>query len=404
MFNDFCHTAEDIGATSKRLEKAALLRAYFAALSDDELVLAARYFSGRLFPLRDGRVVNVGGALLFNAIWSVAGGDENLLRERMVTLGDPGDAAREAFEKIETPAPELVLPDLAAFFDLLTRTPGSKSKGELLTAMLQRCTPLEAKYLVKLLSGDLRIGLKEGAVEDALARSSGVAVGEIQRVNMLSGDIGEVALRARHKTLEGATFRLFHAITFMLATPAADLEDVTRQMPAQFVVEDKYDGIRAQVHVAPQIEGDETLHGMAVGNRHVAIFSRTLDEITRSYPDVYASLAALLPPECDGIVLDGELVPFRDGRILPFQELQLRLGRKTMERNSCRVCRSRSSLMTRCMLGAFCSTSRSKPGVKCWNRFLSMACGHNWACRSDLVTFRVLMKSSTRRAGAATKA
>src|SRR4028119_1145777 len=120
MFNDFCHTAEDIGATSKRLEKAALLGAYFAALADEELVLAARYFAGRLFPLRDGRVVNVGGSLLFNAIYSVAGGDENLLRERMVALGDPGDAAREAFEKVKTPSISLTLPDLAAFFDTLT--------------------------------------------------------------------------------------------------------------------------------------------------------------------------------------------------------------------------------------------------------------------------------------------
>jgi len=106
-------------------------------------------------------------------------------------------------------------------------------------------------------------------------------------------------------------------------------------MPAAFAVEDKFDGIRAQAHVAPAVPGDAPLHGVTVEGRRVALFSRTLDEITHSYPDLVGPLAALLPlpdagGESAGLLLDGEIVPVQEGRILPFQELQKRLGRKTL--------------------------------------------------------------------------
>jgi DNA ligase 1 len=102
-------------------------------------------------------------------------------------------------------------------------------------------------------------------------------------------------------------------------------------MPEEFVVEDKLDGIRAQAHIARDTEGSPTLHGVLHDGVRVALFSRTLDEITKSYPDVVPSLAALLPPERDGgLILDGEIVPVQGDRILPFLELQKRLGRKKL--------------------------------------------------------------------------
>jgi DNA ligase-1 len=134
-------------------------------------------------------------------------------------------------------------------------------------------TPLEAKYIVKLLAGDLRIGLKEGAVEDAIARLFQTNVSKVQWVNMLIGDIGETALLARLGRLDEARMRLFHPIKFMLATPADDLTEVAKQMPTGFAVEDKYDGIRAQVHIAPYLDEDNSiLHGTVRNGKHVAIF------------------------------------------------------------------------------------------------------------------------------------
>jgi DNA ligase-1 len=181
--------------------------------------------------------------------------------------------------------------------------------------------------LTKLLVGDLRIGLREGAVEDALARLYGASVAAVQWANMLTGDIGETALLARHERLADAKMRLFHPLKFMLATPASDLSDVARQMPERFVVEDKFDGIRAQAHVAID-SGEEGLHGRIVDGRRVALFSRTLDDITTAFPDLLPALAQLVGDGSSALILDGEIVPVDDRRILPFQELQKRLGRK----------------------------------------------------------------------------
>ena len=352
-FLHFAETAERVGATTKRLEKAAILGRYFVALPDDDLRHAARYFAGYTFPLRDQRTTNVGGAALLAAIIAVSGADETTVRQRLVALGDAGDVAREVFDASAQAAlvPVLTLSQIAAFLETLSATAGTKRKVELVTDLLREASPLEARYVVKLLAGDLRIGLKEGAVEDTVARLAAVTVGQVQWVNMLEGDIGATALLARRGRLGEARMRLFHPLKFMLATPAADLADVARQMPVPFVVEDKFDGIRAQAHVAPHVEGDGILHGVVHEGRRVALFSRTLDEITKSFPDLVAPLAALLPDftplplagavgcSCSGVgvrdgggglILDGEIIPVLGTLTLPFLQLQKRLGRKTL--------------------------------------------------------------------------
>ena len=253
------------------------------------------------------------------------------------------DAARGSFSD-----DALSIFEVREVFESLAATSGSKRKVEMVCELLRRASPLEAKYLVKLLAGDLRIGLKEGAVEDAVARAAGVEVAQVQWANMLLGDIGETALLARRERLETARMRLFHPLKFMLASPVADVNEVLKQMPLGFIVEDKFDGIRAQAHIGAHVAHDERLHGVQCDNRRVALFSRTLDEITRSFPDLIAPLAALLPiddankdaileaPDSDsasqweGLILDGEIVPVRGDVVLPFQDLQKRLGRKTL--------------------------------------------------------------------------
>jgi DNA ligase-1 len=330
----FAETAEQIGATTKRLEKAAILAAYFDPLADRDLAIAARYFSGYSFPLRDQRTTNIGGAALTAAILAATHCDDTWLRQRLVAHGDIGDAALDAFSTIPTPSPTLKLADISTFVETLAATGGARRKLEMVTDILRRATPLEAKYLVKLVGGDLRIGLQEGAVEDAIARWTSNPVARVQWANMLVGDIGETALMARSGRLDTARMRLFHPLKFMLATAAADLADVERQMGSEFVVEDKYDGIRAQAHVAPDLPESGPLHGVVHNGVRVALFSRTLDEITPSFPDLVAPLAALAigmaNTESAGLILDGEILPIRAGRILPFLELQKRLGRKTL--------------------------------------------------------------------------
>ncbi|HLL70169.1 MAG TPA: ATP-dependent DNA ligase [Pyrinomonadaceae bacterium] len=310
----FAQTAEAVGATTKKLEKAALLGAYLHTLADADLVRAARYFAGHQFALNDARTTNVGTNLLRDVLADVTGFDAENLRPRYVRLGDSGEVAYEAMRETGRDGvnqPSFTLAGVESLIAQLSETRGTKNKRALLTENFARATALEAKYLVKLLVGDLRIGLKEGLVEDALARAFERPLADVARVNMLTGDIGETAIRARGGDLAGVLMRLFHPIKFMLATAGEDLADIARTMPEEFYVEDKFDGIRAQAHVE--------------GGR-VALYTRTLDEVTHRFPELVAPLAAL---RTDAII-DGEIVPARGAQILPFAELQKRLGRKTV--------------------------------------------------------------------------
>jgi DNA ligase-1 len=306
----FAKTAEAVAATTKKLEKAALLGEYFQKLNDDDLPRAARYLAGQQFALNDARTTSVGGSILGEALCAATGSNPESLGPRYARWGDSGDVAFEVFcEARPDNEPSLSLAETESLLADLSATRGKKAKTRLLTRALSRATPLEAKYLVKLLSGDLRIGLREGLVEDAIARAFKKPLAEVSLANMLRGDIGEAAIRARAGSLQNVEMRLFHPLKSMLATPASDLDDITRTMPGEFFVEDKFDGIRAQAHVQ---------------NGRVAIFSRTLDEISTRFPELQGPLAAL---PADGI-LDGEIITARGAEILPFSDLQKRLGRK----------------------------------------------------------------------------
>lgn len=313
----FAECAEAVAATTKKLQKAAILGAYLETLSDPDLTRAARYFAGHQFALADSRTTNVGGSIISAALSEATGFSPDDLYPRYVRLGDPGELAAEIVKEAKKAyAPSITLAETESLISRLSETRGINNKIALLTAVLQHATPLEAKYLVKLLSGELRIGLREGLVEDAIARIFRQSLADVAYANMLLGDIGETAVRARAADLKDVEMRLFHPIKFMLATPAADLTDVARTMPEEFLVEDKFDGIRAQAHVE-NTGGDE---------RRVAIYSRTMDEITHRFPELIEPLRSL-PSDA---IIDGEIVPAHGDVILPFSELQKRLGRKNV--------------------------------------------------------------------------
>ncbi len=328
-FAAFARTADAIAGLAGRNDKADRLGAYLGTLGDDDLARAARWIAARPFPLSDQRTVNIGHAALLRAVAAVAGTTREALQPRLVALGDPGDVAAETLAEHVPAEPRLSLAEVEASLAELAGMRGTKKKTAAVEALLRRADGLEAKYLVKLLAGELRIGLQAGGVEAALARTYAHAVGAVQRATMLTGDLGETARLARHDGLDTAEMRLFHPLGFMLATAAETDEDVARQLPGRFAIEDKFDGIRAQAHVALD-PGDPSLHGVTAGEARVALFSRTLDAITPSFPDLVAPLSALAEAVPGGVILDGEIIPVAGAAVRPFQALQKRLGRKTV--------------------------------------------------------------------------
>jgi len=308
----FAECAEAVAATTKKLEKAAILGSYLETLSDPDLTRAARYFAGHQFAMSDSRTTNVGGSIISAALSEATGFSTEAMSPRYVRLGDPGELAAEIIKETKRYFnPTITLAETESLIARLSETRGIKNKTALLAAVLHGASPLEAKYIVKLLAGDLRIGLREGLVEDAIARIFGQPLADVAYANMLLGDIGETATRARVGDLRDVDMRLFHPIKFMLATPAADLTDVARTMPEEFLIEDKFDGIRAQAHVE---------------SGRVAIYSRTMDEVTHRFPELVEPLRSLTTD----VIIDGEIVPANGDVILPFSELQKRLGRKNV--------------------------------------------------------------------------
>ncbi len=333
----FAETADRIAATTKKLEKTALLADYLKSIPVEDAAVSAVFFSGRPFPVWEETTLQVGGTLLWRIVAELSGRTDEELTAAYRKYGDLGAVAGAVLpEKSVSSSGGRRRPPTTVQhqFREISAARGPAAKGVLVRALLSEVSPLEAKYIVKIMTGDLRIGLKESLVEEAIAKAYDRAVArgilkDIQRANMLLGDIGETLRLAAEGRLADAQMRLFHPLGFMLASPAESAADALSYFQNAWV-EDKYDGIRAQAHCS----GDT-----------VRFFSRTRDEITESFLELPEALAGL-PQDA---ILDGEIVAWsyltRDtetkdkdmgrrasppvtGRALPFSALQQRLGRK----------------------------------------------------------------------------
>src|SRR5437879_1653872 len=311
LFADWVATADAVRSTPKKLEKHAALARYLGALDDADLQIAARLFAGAPFPRRDERVLSVGWSALSDALLERSGRSGTDMAESYQRHADLGDVAADLISEHPTAGDPLTLADVAQTFDAIAAARGVAPKRDLLRATLARASAGEARYLVKIVSGETRIGLREGLLEEAIARAFGRDREAVGRANMLTGDVGQTALRAKHGTLTEPTLAHFLPIGMMLATPVLQLEEVGKRFPPPYVVEDKYDGIRAQVHKA--------------GDR-VELYSRTFDRITNRYPELVPPLLGIP----GSYVIDGEVLAFAEGRAVPFTDFQTRLGRKNV--------------------------------------------------------------------------
>jgi DNA ligase 1 len=311
---------EHIAGTTKKLEKTAIVADYLKATPPEDASAAAVFLSGKPFPAWEEATLQVGGRLLWQAVEELSGKSADELTAAYRKHGDLGAVAAEVLpDRGGTNVAGkdgLSVREVQSTFRKIAAARGSIAKAALVRELLSRVAPLEAKYIIKIITGDLRIGLKESLVEDAIAKAYGATLREVQRANMLLGDIGESLRLASEGKLNQATMRLFHPLGFMLASPAQTAEEALRYFE-NALVEDKFDGIRAQAHGS---------------GAEVRIFSRTRDEITESFPELPDALAGL-PRDA---ILDGEIVAWsylaaesgEAGRALPFSALQQRLGRK----------------------------------------------------------------------------
>ena len=312
----FVQLAEAVGATSKKQEKLRLISDFFRTLRTTDAALAARFLSARPFAGYDERTLGVGGRTLSRVIAETAGRTGESLTTTYLEHGDLGDMAQALLVRTHRDG-DLPLAEVARLFADLAAMRSQEQKAELLAKTFALASAGDVKYMVKIITGDLRIGSKESLVEEAIGKAFERPLAEVRRANMMTGDIGETLTLAAENRLSSAMVRLFHPLGLMLATPVESAEDLFDKEVADtegtaLLVEEKYDGIRAQVHKDK--------------NGKVRIFSRTLDEVTE-FPELVQPIREL-PGE---LILDGEILAWRGTRPLPFTELQKRLGRKQID-------------------------------------------------------------------------
>jgi DNA ligase-1 len=290
-FSRLAELCRALEATTKRTEKSHLIAEFLQRLSLDEVAPAVLLVVGQIFPEFDPRNLEVG--------WSTI--RRVLEKAKQTTLLNNSLSIRRVHESLSE----------------IAHTKGSQSrklKERLLSGLISDASREEVEVLVKIIFGEMRIGVNEGVMLDALAESSGAPLSLVRRALMLTGNLGEVALVAvtqGEKGLEGIKPELFVPLKPMLAETVDDPEEAIEEHGGRTVFEYKFDGARVQIHRL----GDE-----------VRIYSRRLSDVTESVPDVVNIVKRFLPKV--GIIVEGEITAIGPtGKPLPFQDLMRRFTR-----------------------------------------------------------------------------
>jgi DNA ligase-1 len=332
-FFQFAELCDKLAATTKKLEKRALIAEYLGSLTVDDAGRSALYLGGTPFTETDRRALNTGGSLLSRAVAEVTGADRTAMYAAYRRHGDLGAAAEDLLvSRTDTPS-ALTLRDLEDSFDEIAAARGPAAKLVVVLHLLRRAQPVEAKYILKLMLGDMRIGVKQSLVEEAIATAWNAATDAVRHAAMLAGSLPDVVAMAATNTLSAARMKLFHPLGVMLASPVASVDETMKRFAEEVgaeehgeppalqslltraIIEDKYDGIRAQLHC-----GDPTQTG------RVGLFSRSREDLSEAFPELVDAFADMPEPA----ILDGEILAWNpiEGRALSFTALQQRIGRK----------------------------------------------------------------------------
>ena len=313
-FAGLAEALERVRATSSKNKKVEILSSYLKGLGPEDAEVAARVASGRSSERGSKDEAQVGYSALLDVIREITGATQHDVSKTYLRHGDLGEVAQELLaEKKEVSLfnERLSLSDMREAFDKLRGMKGQGStavrKG-IVKSLLLRATPVEGKYVVKVLTGEMRTGLVSGLLEESIASAYGLSKAESARAHMVLGDIGVLARQSAGGGIRDVRIEPFRPVNFMLAEPMATPGEIAEHFGKKVYAECKYDGVRAQVHKSKGA---------------TRIYSRRLEDITSSFPEV---LDALVGAKGE-FILDGEVVPFSEGRPLPFQLLQRRLRR-----------------------------------------------------------------------------
>ncbi len=330
-FSLFVETCEKIRSTTKKNEKIDIISNYITNLDETSLSIAVLFLSGRVFPIGSTRTLNIGFSTIMESLSEIAMLDIKDIQNIHLKHGDIGAMAEHAVSKkhvisLFNQQEKISLSYVYHQFKKIANISGSgsnKNKKNLLKGLLIACSPLESKYLIKIITGEMRMGSVEGLMEIALSRGFDRELQYIREAMLISGDISQVAVLAKKNILHNAIMRPFVPVSFMLADVMFSAEEIINYYNKPLICEYKYDGIRLQMHKF---------------DNKVQLFSRNLVDITYAFPELVkaATESTIRTPDTTTIhnqvdfILDGELIAFKNDKPLHFQELQKRLRRKNV--------------------------------------------------------------------------
>ena len=314
QFSAFAETMEKVRGSSSKIAKVEALASFLAALGPEDAQIAARLSTGRPSARGSKNELQVGYSTLLEVLQEVCSATRADTSKVYLKHGDLGEAAEELLGRKTATSlfdERLTISDVELAFERMRNAKGKGSaearKGAV-KSLLLRATPLEGKYIVKTMTGEMRTGLVSGLLEEAVAKAHGIPKEEVAKAHLLLGDAGVLAATAARGELAKVRMMQFRPVNFMLAEPLATADEVAARFGKEVYGEYKYDGVRAQVHKRGGV---------------VRLYSRRLEEITDSFPEVAGAAREI----GHDFVVDGEIVPFDEGRPLPFQLLQRRLRR-----------------------------------------------------------------------------
>lgn len=314
-FRQLAETAQKISETRSTNAKIEICANYFRQIkADQNLNLAAQFLGEGAFASVSDRRASVGSRTYSTCAAQFCEIDyEKVFKPCKTALGSASEAIEKLMENIEaaqqkrSPAP-LSLEAIQHSYQELYQLSSRAEKQEVLKSTWTQMTPVEIKYYIRIMSrGSLRIGFETKSVVSALAQAFGKQEKDVRYAHMITGSIGRTAVLCKNGRLEEANFKLFHPLSFMLASP---IESRAVDNLSQYIAEEKFDGMRAQAHIS---------------NKQVELYSRDLNDVTHSFPEIVQFFASRNLPD---LVLDGEICVYKDKEILPFQLLQKRMGRK----------------------------------------------------------------------------
>ena len=325
LFSHFVNLCEQVRVTKSKNMKVRLLSRYLSSLDDESLSIAVLFLSGRIFPLGSKFAINIGFSTIMQTLSEISFLHKDQIQQSYLQYGDMGALAEYAVSNKHTVSliqqQPLTLPIMYNRIKKIADIIGSDSskvKKNILKGLFLDCSPLEAKYLTKIINGEMRIGLTEGLVEVGLSLTFNVELGKIREAMLVSGDISQVAPLAKRGLLYTAVIKPLQPIEYMLADVMFSADEIINYFQKPLICEYKYDGVRAQMHKSGQ---------------QVKLFSRKMTDITNAFPELAdAAINSKLLSSMENIdfILDGEIMAFRDGKPLHFQELQKRLRRKNV--------------------------------------------------------------------------